>query len=150
MFCLHFWRCYVFCLQYSNHKAMITWCFCSTETSDIDESVLHFLAAKYVVDLIIYCYCFRQIFGINSFVFPYSYVGSFVFKGCVADEKVVDCAEIDEMLSTIISNTTSKTSNAIVTDMCCLIFFPTLAFQSPMKNTSDLILSSLRTVNTSL
>ena len=38
-------------------------------------------------------------------------------KGYVGDEKVVDCAEIDEMLSTIISNTTSKISNAIVTGM---------------------------------
>ena len=43
--------------------------------------------------------------------------GSFVLKGCVADEKVVDCAEIGKMLSTIISTTTSKTSNATVTRM---------------------------------
>ena len=42
-------------------------------------------------------------------------------KGCVADEKVVDCAEIDE-LSTIISNTTSKTSNATVTGMLFDLF----------------------------
>ena len=33
----------------------------------------------------------------NSFVFPCSYVGSFVLKGCVADENVLDCAEIDEV-----------------------------------------------------
>ena len=33
---------------------------------------------------------------------------------------------------------------------CCLIFFPTLAFQCPVKNTSDLFLSSLRTALASL
>ena len=83
--------------------------------------MLDFLAAEYVADLIIHCYCFRQIFGMNSFVFPCSCMGSFVLKGCVADEKVVDCAEIDE-LSTIISNTTSKTSNATVTGLLFDLF----------------------------
>ena len=41
---------------------------------------------------------------------------------CVADEKVAACAQIDEMLSTIISNTTSKSSNAIVTGILFVLF----------------------------
>ena len=87
-----------FYLQFADDEAMVTWLFCSAETSGIDDSVLDFLAAEYVVDLNIHCYCFHRIFGMNLFVFPYSYVGSFVLKGCVADEKVVDCKEIDEIL----------------------------------------------------
>ena len=39
----------------------------------------------------------------NSFIFPNSYVGSFKLKACVADEKVVDCAEIDETFSAIVT-----------------------------------------------
>ena len=104
--------------------------------------MLYFLVVEYAVYLIIHYYT-------HLFVFPCSYVGSFVLKGCVADEKVADSSEIDEMLSTIISNATSKTSNAISLAFC-LIFFPNLAFQSPVKNASDLFLSSLRTVLTLL
>ena len=55
----------------------------------------------------------------NSFAFLGSFVGSFVMQGCVADEKVIDWAEIDEMLSTVISNTVSKMFNTIVT---CILF----------------------------
>ena len=51
----------------------------------------------------------------SSFVFQCSYADSFVLKGCVADEKVVGCAEIDEVLSTVILKIKSKTSNTIVT-----------------------------------
>ena len=35
---------------------------------------------QYVVHLIKHCYCFHQIFMINSFVFPWSYVGSLCWK----------------------------------------------------------------------
>ena len=50
----------------------------------------------------------------NSFAFQYSYADSFVLKGYVANEKVVGCAEIDEVLSTVILKPKSKTSNLIV------------------------------------
>ena len=40
-----------------------------------------------------------------------------MLKGRVADEKIVDYAEIDEMLSIVISKTTSKTSDTIVTGL---------------------------------
>ena len=49
-----------FYLQFADDEAMITWCFCSAETSGTDESVLDFLAPEYVVNLIIHCYCFRH------------------------------------------------------------------------------------------
>ena len=81
--------------------------------------------------------------------FPCSYVGSFVLKGCVADEKVVVCAEIDEMFFTIIMNTTSKISNTTATSML-FDLFSYFGIPVPIKNTSDLFLSSLRTVLTSL
>ena len=41
---------------------------------------------------------------------------------CVADKKVVAYEQIDEMLSTIISNTTNKSSNAIVTGILFDLF----------------------------
>ena len=125
------------CLQFADDEAIFTWCFSSTETSGIDQSVLDFLAAKYVIDLIIYCYCFWQIFGMHLLFFPCSYVGSFVLKGCVADEKVVVCAEIDEMFFTIIMNTTSKISNTIATSML-FDLFSYFGVPVPIKNTSDL------------
>ena len=43
----------------------------------------------------------------NSFVFSCIYVSSVVLKGCVADEKVVDGAEIGEMLPIVILKTMS-------------------------------------------
>ena len=67
----------------------------------------------------------------NSFVFLCRYVGSFVLKGCVAYEKVVDCAETDEMLSTVISNTTSKTSSTIIT---CMLFDLFSYFSVPLPS----------------
>ena len=92
-----------FYLQFADDEAMITSCFCSAETSGIDESVPDFLE-EYVVELFIHCYCFRQIFGMNSFLFPCFYLGSFVLKGYVADENVVGCKEIDEMLSLLLEH----------------------------------------------
>ena len=59
----------------------------------------------------------------NPYAFPFIYVGSFVLKGCVTDKKVADCAEIDEMLSTVISNITSKSSNTIVSGRLFDLFF---------------------------
>ena len=85
-------------------------------------SVIDFLAAKYVVDLIMNCYCFCQFIGMNSCVFLCSYVGSFVLKRWDADEKVADRAKIDEMLSTVILNTTSKTPNTIITSILFDLF----------------------------
>ena len=93
--------------------------------------MLDFLTAEYVVDLIIHYYCFRQIFGMNSFVFLCRHVGSFVLKSCAAYEKVVDCAETDEMLSTVISNTTSKTSSIIIT---CMLFDLFAYFAVPLPS----------------
>ena len=84
--------------------------------------MIDFLAAKYVVDLIMNCYCFCQFLGLNSFVFLCSYVSSFVLKRCVADEKAVDCTKIDEMLSIVILNTTSKTPNTIITSILFDLF----------------------------
>ena len=77
----------------------------------------------YIINCLFIINCFRQIFGMSSHVFPFIYVGSFVLKGCVTDKKVADCAEIDEMLSTVISNITSKSSNTIVTDRLFDLFF---------------------------
>ena len=57
-----------FCLWFEDDKVMITWCFCSTETSDM----LNFFAAEYIVNFIIHCYWFCQIFGMNLFVFLFS------------------------------------------------------------------------------
>ena len=70
----------------------------------------------------LYTHYFRQIFWMNSFTFPCSFVGRFVLQGCVADEKAVDCAEIDEMLLTVISNTVSKIFNTIVTGILFNLF----------------------------
>ena len=62
---------------------------------NVDESMLDFIAAEYVVDFIIHCYCFRGTVRMSSVVFPRGYVGRFVLKHCVADKKVVDCIEIE-------------------------------------------------------
>ena len=134
-----------FYLHFADDEAMITWCFCSAETSGINESVLDFPAAEYVVDLIILCYYFCQIFGMNSFVFPWSYVSSFVLKGCVADEKVIIAQK-----STRCCPLLFRTPRVKLPLACFLLFFPTVEFQSPVKNTSDLFLRWLRTVLTSL
>ena len=106
--------------------------------------MLDFLAAEYTADLIKHC-CFCLIFTTDFFVFQYCYVGTFVLKCYVADEKVVDCKDIGKMLSTVIANTISKTTNTIVTGLL-FDFFPTLVFQSSVKNISDFFLISLRTV----
>ena len=58
----------------------------------------------------------------NSFIFPCTYVGSFELKSCVADENVVDCQEIGEILSIVISNNTGITTNIIVTGMLLDLF----------------------------
>ena len=115
--------------------------------------MLDFLAAEYVVDLIIHFHCSRQIVGMNLFFFPCSYMGSFVLKSCVTDDKAVDCAEIGEMLSTIISNTTTKTSNATVTGMLFDLFsylgvpvpsqkYKRLVFKL-IENSTDIVVETL-------
>ena len=105
--------------------------FHSAENSGIDESVLDFLIADYIMDLVIHRYCCQQIFRINPFVFPCSYVGSFELEGCIADEKVVDCAKIEEMLRIAISIT------IVICHWYAVWSFSHLAFQFPVKNTSD-------------
>ena len=138
-----------FNLQSANDEAMITWCFCSAETSGINESVLDVLAAEYVVDLIMLCYYFCQIFGMNSFVFPWSYVSSFVLTGCVADEKFI-IAQKSTRCCPLLFRTPRVKLPMQLSLACFLLFFPTVEFQSPVKNTSDLFLRWLRTVLTSL
>ena len=145
-FCAFFEGVIFLYLQFADDEAMITWCFCSIETSSIHESVLGFLAAGYVVDLIIHRYCFLQIFGINAFAFSCRYVGSFVFKCCVADEKVVDCAQKSMRCCPLLFQRPRAKFLMQLSLTCCLIFFPALAFQSPVKIASDLFLTSLRTV----
>ena len=135
-----------FFLQFADDKAMITWYFCS---ADINESVLNFLAAEYVVDLIILCYYFCQIFGMNSFVFPWSYVSSFVLKGRVADEKVI-IAQKSTRCCPLLFPTPRVKLPMQLSLACFLFFFSTVKFQSPVKNTSDLFLRWLRAVLTSL
>ena len=97
--------------------------------------MLDFLAAEYAAGLIKHC-CFFLIFRINFFVFQCYYVGTFVVKCYVADEKVVDYKDIDKILSTVTANAISKTTNTIVTDLL-FDLFPILVFQSSVKNTSD-------------
>ena len=46
----------------------------------------------------------------------------FVSKGCVANEKVVDCTDINEMLPTVVLNKRSITTNTTVTDMLFHLF----------------------------
>ena len=111
-----------FYLQFTDGEALITSCFCSAETSGIDESVFDFLE-EYVVELFIHCYCFRQIFGMNSFLFPCSYLGSFVLKGYVADENVVDCKEIDEMLSLLFEQHEQNFNTVMLLDLFSYFFF---------------------------
>ena len=64
----------------------------------------------------------NSLWGTAFFGPPCSYMDSYVLKGCVANEKVADCTEIDEMLSTVISNTTSITTERIVTGMLFDLF----------------------------
>ena len=82
-------------MQFANDEVIITWCFCSAETFGFDESMLDFIAAEYVVVLIIHSYCFCRIYRMIYVVFPYCYVGRFVLKHCVADIKVADCTDIE-------------------------------------------------------
>ena len=121
-----------FYLQFADDEAMITSCFCSAETSGIDESVFDFLE-EYVVELFIHCYCFRQIFGMNSFLFPCSYLGSFVLKGYVADENVVDCKEIDEMLSLFFEQHEQNFQYWDVAGSFSLLFFFLISFTLAIK-----------------
>ena len=116
---LYRWRC-------NNH-----FMFLFHQTSGLDETMIDFLTADYVVNLIIHCHCFCQIFRIKSFV-----------------SLSID-VKIDKMLLTIIWNTTSITNNTIVTGML-FDLFSILAFQYPVKNTSNLFLILSRTVLTSL
>ena len=109
-----------FYLQFTDDEVMITWWFCSAESSGIDKSELNFLAAKYVVNLIIYCF-FRQIVGIYSFVVMNSHVvisavlcwkAALLMKRLLIEQKSTRCC-----LLIVIWNTTSKTSNTIITGM---------------------------------
>ena len=121
-----------FYLQFTDDEVMITWWFCSAESSGVDKSELNFLAAKYVVNLIIYCFFPSDCWNILvcCYELPCCYIGSSVLKGCVADEEIVDWAEIDEMLLIVIWNTTSKTSNTIITGML-FDFFPYFSVPVP-------------------
>lgn len=122
---------YCFYLHCTDGDAMIISCSCSTKTSGINETMIDFLTSDYIVNLIIHCHCFCQIFRIKPFV------------------SISVDVKIDEMLPTVIWNTTSITNSTIVTDML-FDLFPILAFQYPVKNTSNLFLSLSRTVLTSL
>ena len=54
----------------------------------------------------------------------------FCVERLCADEEIVDWAEIDEMLLIVIWNTTSKTSNTIITGML-FDFFPYFSVPVP-------------------
>ena len=81
----------------------------------------------------------------ESFVFPYVYVDSFVLlmKRLLLAHKSTRCCPL--LFRTPRAKVPMQLSLAY-----CLIFLPTLAFQFPVKNKSDLFLSSLRAVLISL
>ena len=124
-----------------------------TRRWSLDVSVLlkHLALMRVRFNLIIQCYCFRQIFGMNSLLFSHvvmwaalCWKTALLMKMFLIAQKSTRC-----LLSSIISNTTSKTSNAVVTGML-FDLFSYFSVPVPVKNTSDLFLSSLRTVPTSL
>ena len=112
-FGLNFWRCRNFLLavcrwRVDDHLFLFRWNFwhwweCA------------WFSRCWVYSRFDYTVVFVWSLKMSSFVFQCSYADSFVLKGCVADEKVVGCAVIDEVLSTVILKIKSKTSNTIVT-----------------------------------
>ena len=80
----------------------------------------------------------------NSFVFPYSYVVSYLLKVCVADEKAVDYTEIDGMF--VVHYYFERHEQGFRCNFHRHVFdlFPALAFQSPViENSTDIVVEAL-------
>ena len=138
-----------FYLHFADDEAMITWCFCSAETSGINECAWFSrcrVCSRFDYTLLL----FLSDLWDELVCFPMKLCEQLCVERLCCWWKGYYCAEIDEMLSAVISNTTSKTSTGMFFALFsyCGVPVPSQKYQwivfKVIENSTDIAAEALK------